>query len=221
MKIVKYIKNSLIDFPRHISCVAFTFGCNYRCWYCHNFGLLNEKADLTDEFFEFLESRKGWLDGVVICGGEPTIQPDIVDVVRKIKAMGFDVKLDTNGSKPDVLAKLFESKLIDYVAMDIKAPKDKLNAMIGVQADFDKLLNSVNIIKNSGVECEFRTTVTPELTADDIIELAKLVGDDIPYYLQPYRKPEMMLNAPEPLSYETLKNYEKLAKTYANLVKMR
>lgn len=221
MKIVKYIKNSLIDFPRHIACVAFTFGCNYKCWYCHNTSLLNEKTDLSDEFFEFLKSRKGWLDGVVVCGGEPTIQPDLIDFIRKIKSMGYDVKLDTNGSNPNVIEKLLDEHLVDYVALDIKAPPEKLDTMAGVKVDYNKILCSIELLKESNIACEFRTTVTPELTGDDIEYLAKLVGNDYAYFLQPYRKPAFLINAPEPLPIETLQNYEKLAKKYANCAKLR
>ena len=120
----------MIDFPRRIACVAFTYGCNWACWYCHNADLLHEKADLTDEFFSFLENRRGWLDGVVICGGEPTIHHDLPATIRKIKEMGFDVKLDTNGTNPEMLERLIADKLIDYVAMDIKAPFEKLASVV-------------------------------------------------------------------------------------------
>ena len=157
MKIVKYIKNSLIDFPRHIACVAFTFGCNWACWYCQNYGLLNEKQDLTEEFFEFLVSRKGWIDGVVICGGEPTIHPDLVEFARRIKELGFDVKLDTNGSNPEMLKNLLDNKLIDYVAMDVKAPGEKFNQMVGVNGKFEKIVESVNLLKNSDIEFAMET----------------------------------------------------------------
>ena len=221
MKIVKYIKNSLIDFPRHIACVAFTFGCNYKCWYCQNYGLLNEKTDLSDEFFEFLASRKGWIEGVVICGGEPTIHADLPDVIKKIKDMGFDIKLDTNGSNPLMIKSLIENKLIDYVAMDLKAPRSKFATMVGPNSNFDNIIESVNILKNSSIEFEFRTTVTPELDEADIIELAQLVGNGVNYYLQPYRKPTFLLNAPNPHPIEMLQKFEKVASKYANRIKLR
>ncbi len=221
MRIVKYIKNSLLDFPAHIATIAFTPGCNFRCWYCYNESLLNQKIDLTQEFLEYLDSRKGWIDGVVICGGEPTLQSDLVDFIQIVKTKGFDVKLDTNGSNPEVLSSLIEKNLLDYIAMDVKAPFEKLNAMVGVEVDTSRLLQSMEIIKKSGVNHEFRTTVTPELTENDIISLAKLVGNDSRYYLQPYQKPALSINFPDPLKIEVLERYEEIAKNYAQNVKLR
>ncbi len=221
MKIVKYIKNSLIDFPRHIACVVFTLGCNWSCWYCQNLGLLNEQHDLTSEVFSYLDSRRGWIDGVVVCGGEPTIHPDLVEFIEKIKSMGFDVKLDTNGSNPQILRELLDKKLLDYVAMDLKAPKEKFTPMVGVNGDFSKIEESVALLKSSCVDFEFRTTVTPELNEADIIALAKLVGQGVDYILQPYRKPAFLINAPEPHPIETLQKFEKVALNYANKTKLR
>ena len=221
MRIVKYIKNSLLDFPAHIATIAFTPGCNFHCWYCYNESLINQKTDVTQEFLNYLDSRKGWIDGVVLCGGEPTLQSDIVNFIDTIKTKGFDVKLDTNGTSPEVLSSLIEKKLLDYIAMDVKAPFEKLNAMVGVEVDTKKLSRSMEIIKTSGVKHEFRTTVTPDLTVDDIIVLASLVGNESTYFLQPYQKPVLSRNYPEPLKIETLQKYEQIAKNYAQNVKLR
>ena len=214
MKIIKYIKNSMIDFPRRIACVAFTYGCNWACWYCHNADLLHEKADLTDEFFSFLENRRGWLDGVVICGGEPTIHSDLPATIRKIKEMGFDVKLDTNGTNPEMLERLIADKLIDYVAMDIKAPFEKLARVVKSTNQLTEVQKSINILLQNRVEYEFRTTVTPDLTETDIIKMAQSISGAEKYILQAYNKPAFLSNAPEPHKIETLHHFVEVAKKY-------
>ena len=214
MKIIKFIKNSMIDFPRHIACVAFTYGCNWNCWYCHNADLLHEQVDLTDEFFTFLENRRGWLDGVVICGGEPTIHGDLPITIRKIKEMGFDVKLDTNGTNPEMLENLIVDKLIDYVAMDIKAPPEKLSSIVKSNNNIDKVQKSINILLQNRVEYEFRTTVTPDLTETDIVKMAQSISGAEKYILQVYNKPAFLENAPEPHKIETIQHFVEIAKKY-------
>lgn len=221
MKIVKYIKNSLIDFPRHIACVAFTFGCNWRCWYCQNAQLLENSTDLSLEFFSFLEARKGWIDGVVVCGGEPTIHEDLPQFIRKIKEMGFDVKLDTNGTNPKMLEYLITNNLVDYVAMDVKTSIEKLDDMAGVSVAREKVEESKRILLDSKIEYEFRTTVTPDLTEFDIEEMAKGIAGAKKYILQPYLKPHFLPDAPEPLSIEILQKYVEIAKKYINNANLR
>ena len=221
MKIVNVIKNSMIDFPRRIACVAFTFGCNWNCWYCQNATLLDRSEDLTPALFGFLEKRKGLIDGVVICGGEPTIHPDLPDFIRKIKGMGFDVKLDTNGTNREMLASLIENKLVEYVAMDIKAPPEKLAEIVKSQNRLDSVEKSIDVLLSGGVEYEFRTTVTPDLTAEDIREMAKRIAGAEKYILQPYRKPDFLSSAPEPLKYETLKEYLRVAREYVSVAQLR
>ena len=206
MKLEKYIPTSLIDYPGHISCVVFTIGCNWNCWYCQNRPLLNQtKATLSqDEFFEFLQSRKNWLDGVVVCGGEPTLQPNLAEFIAKIKAMGFDVKLDTNGSNPELLQELIDYYLIDYVAMDIKAPLSKYDSICCVKVDTDSIEQSINILKNSNIDYEFRTTVSPDLSLSDILEIAETVKGAKNYYLQQYIPPNPSLPKSHPIDF--LKN---------------
>ncbi len=211
MKISKFIKNSMIDFPRRIACVAFTNGCNWKCWYCQNSQLLQETEDKTDELFEFLSQRKGWIDGVVICGGEPTIHNDLPQIIRKIKEMGFDVKLDTNGTNSTMLKELVEQKLIDYVAMDIKASFSKLSEITLNNTKFDEVEKSINFLLENKVEYEFRTTVTPDLTEQDILQIAKKIKGAKTYILQPYRQPDFLKNAPKPLKIETIKHYVDVA----------
>ena len=146
-------KTSLLDYPDKISAIVFTQGCNFRCGYCHNPNLLkpNQQEDIysVDVFFDFLKKRVGKLDGVVITGGEPTLQKDLIPFVEHIKSLGFLVKLDTNGSNPQVLEELLNNKLIDYVAMDIKAPLEKYSQVVGVDIDIEKVQKSINLLFNS------------------------------------------------------------------------
>lgn len=203
MKITKIIKNSMIDYPGHLACVVFTNGCNWNCWYCQNKGIQDLTKDLTEEFFDFLSQRKGWLDGVVICGGEPTIHPELIDFCRRIKALGFDIKLDTNGTNPNLLEALISQQLIDYVAMDIKAPLKKLPSIIQCQNSIDSITKSISLLMQNKVKFEFRTTVTPDLNLYDIFKIVNSIKG-ANYFLQPYRKPDHLLSAPEPLSLEIL-----------------
>jgi pyruvate formate lyase activating enzyme len=151
MNIGGYIKSSLIDFPGTISCVVFTQGCNFHCPYCHNPDLVpmnRGKNELisSDSVFSFLERRKGLLDGVVVSGGEPTLQKGLVDFLRRVKAMGFRVKLDTNGSRPQVLRVLFAENLVDYVAMDIKTSPDRYAPDLWDRVSPEILKESISLI---------------------------------------------------------------------------
>lgn len=204
MKIVKYIKNSLIDFPAKIATVLFTNGCNWDCWYCQNKKILTDTIDLTDEFFEYLSSRKGWIDGVVICGGEPTIHSDLPQLCKKIKDLGFAVKLDTNGTNPQLIQNLIEQNLIDYVAMDVKAPISKLPAMVNSSNKIDEVVKTIRLLINSDIDYEFRTTVSPDLTINDICEITETIRGAKRYYLQQYHKPYTNSCEAEPHKIETL-----------------
>lgn len=181
-------KTSLLDFPDKISAIVFTQGCNFRCGYCHNPELIvlrNEPSYTVDGFFEFLETRKGKLDGVVITGGEPCLQKDLIEFIRRIKDMGFLVKLDTNGSFPDVLEQALP--YIDYVAMDIKAPLDKYFDIVRVKINPDKIRGSISLIMNSGVDYEYRTTVVKsQLNYDDFRQIGELIKGAKKYYLQKF-----------------------------------
>lgn len=193
-------KFTLIDYPGNLAAVVFTVGCNFRCHYCHNpllvlpdevlkfAGNENEEGVAESVFFDFLKSRTGKLDGVVITGGEPTLQFDLEDFVNKIKNMGFRVKLDTNGTNPEMLAALIKKNLIDYVAMDIKSSFEKYSLVVGVDANLDNLKKSVIIIMNSGLPYEFRTTVVPGLVdVTDIEKMGKLIKGAEKWYLQVFR----------------------------------
>jgi len=190
-------KTTLIDYPGKIACVVFLAGCNFRCPWCYSSELvlplkIVEQPRLPEKyFFDFLRERKGLLEGVVICGGEPTINKDLPQFIEKIKNFGFLVKLDTNGSNPEMLKKIVRANLVDYVAMDIKIAEDSpvyQNLMIeGVTIDHIK--ESVDFLKNGSLDFEFRTTVVNTIhTKGDFIKIAKWIGgDNIKYYLQNFR----------------------------------
>lgn len=179
MKIAALRKFTLSDYPGKIAAIIFTQGCNFRCPYCHNPSLLDIAAPspLTeDEIFSFLEKRKGKLDGIVISGGEPTLQPDLLPFMKKLKGMGFSVKLDTNGSNPELLKKALEQNLIDYIAFDNKAPLAKYQQIVRSDVDPAFIKESMEMVKNSAVAYEFRTTVVKsQLSPQDLIECAKQI----------------------------------------------
>ncbi len=193
MRIGGFQKLTLIDYPGKIATTVFTVGCSFRCPFCHNPELVIKakfppKNDMEEDFFAHLEKRKGKLEGVCITGGEPTIQPDIIDFIRKIKEMGYKVKLDSNGTKPDVLKQVFKEKLVDFVAMDIKHAPKKYALATGLKPDMKKIKASVKMIMSSGVPYEFRTTAVPGIhSEEDFREIAKWIKGARTYYLQEFR----------------------------------
>lgn len=189
MKIGGLQKCSLIDFPGKICAIVFTIGCNFRCPYCHNPELVDETSEeiSEDEIFTFLESRKNLLDAVTITGGEPTVHDDLIPFIKKIKAMGFQVKLDTNGTNPSVIEAVQEQQLIDYIAMDIKAPVSMYEKTVGRPVNKDAIHKSIALIMSGTVPYEFRTTVVKTLLSPEDI---RAIGADIRgashYYLQKF-----------------------------------
>lgn len=193
-------RTSLLDFPDKISAIVFTQGCNFNCGYCHNPDLLNSKKDIysTDVFFEFLDKRKGKLDGVVITGGEATLQPDLIPFIKEVKARGFLVKLDTNGYRPDVLEKALS--FVDYVAMDIKAPLEKYSEITKTEIDVQKIKKSIELLQTSNITYEFRTTVMKsQLNYEDFKKIGDLIKGTENYFLQKFE-------AKTTINDETLKN---------------
>ena len=190
MKINGFQKLTLLDFPEKMACIVFTAGCNFRCPFCHNASLVthinNDELYTEQEILSFLEKRRGLLDGVCISGGEPLLQPDIEDFIKKIKAMGYAVKLDTNGSFPEKLIHLAESGLIDYVAMDIKNCKEKDALTAGNEAlNIGDIEKSVDFLLRGTVDYEFRTTVEDSLhTVEDIEKIADWIKGAKRYFLQ-------------------------------------
>jgi pyruvate formate lyase activating enzyme len=194
MRIGGYQKMTLIDFPGKIAATVFTVGCSFRCPFCHNPELvlgsgMGTQGNQEEEFFAFLQKRKGKIEGVCITGGEPTIQKDIVKFIQKVKELGFAVKLDTNGTRPDVLKKLLDLRLLDFVAMDIKNQLKNYDKTTGVKGDKKRIKLSVDLIMNSRVPYEFRTTVVPGIHEEkDFLEIAKWIKGANAYYLQEYRE---------------------------------
>lgn len=160
-----FAKTSLVDFPPYTSSTIFLAGCNFRCRYCHNPDLVLNYNSIKnieeEEVLNYIEGKKQWIDGVCISGGEPTLYPELIDFASRLKEKGFLVKIDTNGTNPDMLKEMIEKKLVDRIAMDIKANLDKYDEVAGVNVDKDKIQKSIELIKNSGIEYEFRTTVIP------------------------------------------------------------
>lgn len=180
MKLGGMVKFTLIDFPGTPSAIVFTQGCNFRCRYCHNPELvyphLFTEPYTEEEFFAFLKRRQGTLEGVVVSGGEPTLHDDLPRFLADIKVLGYKTKLDTNGSRPEMLEKLLTQKLVDFVAMDLKAPFEKYSLITGVDTNAAVIKKSMNLLQKSGVAYEFRTTYDKEVLNDaDISILTNMV----------------------------------------------
>jgi pyruvate formate lyase activating enzyme len=184
VKIAALYKLSLVDYPGKISSVIFTQGCNFRCGYCHNPHLVLPSLFTPpldeNEIFNFLGSRIGKVQGVVITGGEPTIHTGLIPFIQKIKALGYLVKLDTNGALPDALEKVTDANILDFIAMDIKAPLEKYKEVCGVEADSQNIKRSIEIIKASGIPYQFRTTLINGIhTPEDVEYVRSLAGEDV------------------------------------------
>ncbi|MBQ6893568.1 MAG: anaerobic ribonucleoside-triphosphate reductase activating protein [Clostridia bacterium] len=192
MHIEAYQKLTLLDYPGRTAATVFTHGCNFRCPFCHNAGLVVRPSESTipeSEIFEYLEKRKKLLDGVCITGGEPLLQKDIEDFICRVRGIGYKIKLDTNGSFPEKLEELIKKGIIDYVAMDIKNCREKYALTAGIPQDIvSKIEKSVNILMTSGIDYEFRTTVCGNLhTADDMRAIGEWLNGAKAYYLQPFK----------------------------------
>jgi pyruvate formate lyase activating enzyme len=191
MLIGGFQKFSLIDYPGKICAIIFTQGCNFRCPYCYNVELVDPQKFgppiPETEIFSFLEKRIGQLDAVEITGGEPTLQKDLLAFLEKIKEMGFLIKLDTNGSSPDVIREALKKKIVDYLAMDVKAPLEKYRMVTASKIDLTKIKESIQLIMESGLDYEFRTTIVESLlTNEDIIKIASLISGAKLYVLQKF-----------------------------------
>jgi pyruvate formate lyase activating enzyme len=189
MKIGGLLKFSLIDYPGKISAVIFTQGCNFRCPYCHNPELVvpEKFGPSIDEgaILNFLAKRVRQLQGVVVTGGEPTLHNDLIDFLKKIKRMGYPIKLDTNGSNPDVLAKIIDLQLVDYIAMDLKAPLEKYSQLTALKDCAEHVQQSIKMILGSEIDHEFRTTLArPVVPEEDLPKMVSLIEGAQKYRLQ-------------------------------------
>lgn len=200
MRIVGLMKTTLLDYPDKVASTIFTGGCNFRCPYCHNGDLVLDFANMEpyseEEIFEHLNKRKNTLNGVCITGGEPTLQPDLPEFIKKVKDLGLLVKLDSNGTNPDMLRKLLDNKLLDYIAMDIKHCKERYNEVACMKNyNIKPIEESVSLLMNSDIDYEFRTTVTRELhDINDFAKIGEWIAGAKAYYLQPYKESQQVIS---------------------------
>ena len=229
MKIGAVQKFSLIDYPGKICAIVFSQGCNFRCPYCHNPELalpdLYGAGVSEQDVFSFLERRRGKLDAVTITGGEPTVQPDLIPFIQKIKSLDYAVKLDTNGSYPDVLRELIGDRLIDYIAMDVKAPLAKYHTVTRTDLKTEAIYSSVQLIRESGIVHEFRTTVVKALLDQhDLMHIAVLIGKGEPYIIQKFVSNKLIdpsiLEWPEYTAEDYLA-MEKYLKAFSSVIRVR
>ena len=210
-KIAGIQKTTILDYPTKVAAIVFTQGCNFRCGYCHNPDLLeqNKNTDfLPENFISFLKTRQGKLDGVVITGGEPTLQSGLYDFIKQIKQLDFAVKLDTNGTNPKILKKLLSENLVDYIAMDIKAPIEKYSEITGINVNTNNIKTSIDLIIKSLTEYEFRTTVLKsQLSFEDFDKIGQTIKGANLYYLQKF-VPNKIYN--EKLNSDTTYNNDEL-----------
>ena len=214
-------KLTLLDYPEHVACTLFTVGCNLRCPFCHNLSLVVANLDKleqisTEDALAFLRKRSKVLEGVCITGGEPLLQAGIEEFIRQVKEMGYKVKLDTNGAYPDKLRQLVETKLVDYVAMDIKNSKEKYNKTCGCVVEMEEICKSIDYLKSGVVDYEFRTTVTGTFHSDKSIEEAAqwLVGAKRWYLQQFVDSGDLIDSTVKGVDAETLTHYQQIACKY-------
>jgi len=224
-----FIKNSFVDYPGKVAATVFTGGCNFSCPFCHNGELVKSPGKIksieTWEITDFLEKRKGLIDGLVITGGEPTLWPGLRDFIVKIKSMGFSVKLDSNGYEPLVLEKLLQEGIIDYIAMDIKNSPEKYAQTAGLKTlDISRIIKSIQLIKESGINYEFRTTVMKEFhSKEDLIKIGEWLKGSEKYVLQNYNPKEGQVEDKifTPFSKKELSEYKSLLSDYIQKVEIR
>ena len=224
-------KLTLIDYPGRLAATVFLCGCNFRCPFCYSSELvlpekIKKQPKISEkEFSKFLRERRGLLEGLCITGGEPTLNKDLPDFIKKIKKMGFLVKLDTNGSNPKMLKDLIKESLIDYVAMDIKGPKERYNEFVGGKNNIEKIQESINILRENKVDSEFRSTIVPVLhRKEDVLKMAKWIRGAKRYYLQNFR-PERTIDPKfekiKPYSQEFLLEIQKAIAPFFEICQVR
>jgi len=223
-------KTSLQDYTGKVSAIIFTSGCNFVCGFCHNPELVTcinkEKAIEEEKIFRFLQKRKKVLDAVVITGGEPTMHKDLPRFIKQIREIGYLIKIDTNGSNPYMLEKLIKSNLVDYVAMDIKAPEISYQKVTNASIDFSKIMRSIRIIMKSAKDYEFRSTILPILhIKEDLIAMAKMIHGSKRYYLQKF-EPAKKMNDIAFANYKSysdkeMKDLATLCRQYVDFCKFR
>ena len=227
MKICGLQKTTLLDFPGHVAATIFTGGCNFRCPFCHNSDLLGNDAEVAyteEEILKFLAKRRGVLEGVAITGGEPTLQTDLRAFILRVRELGYKIKLDTNGSRPDVLRALCDEGLVDYVAMDIKTCKERYPDVAGIPSlQIGGIMESVEYLKHGSIPYEFRTTVVRELhSAEDFEQIGSWLSGCSRYYLQNYVDSDnVLVPGFSACSREELLSFMEIVKPYVEHVELR
>lgn len=234
MEIKGFVDISLVDWDEKVSSTIFLANCNMRCPFCYNATLVLHPEKLRtipfEEIAEYLERNREWIDGVVITGGEPTIQSDLPNLCEKIKKLGFMVKIDTNGTNPTLIREIINRNLVDYIAMDIKAPleQDKYYTAVGISTPnlLKKILETINILQNSQIDYEFRTTVIPTIHNEkDIEEICQKIKNCKKYVLQNYKTDVETINPDfqnlKPFSQDELKTFLKTARKILPNTKLR
>ncbi|MBW2993373.1 anaerobic ribonucleoside-triphosphate reductase activating protein [Candidatus Woesearchaeota archaeon] len=216
-------KTSLIDYSPNSVSVVFTGGCNFRCPFCHNPDLVLRHEEIPriekQEIFRFVSEKKQWIDGVCITGGEPCMQKELPEFCSALKELGLLVKVDTNGTFPEVLKYLIENKLVDYIAMDIKSPLEDYDKAAGVKADKEKIKKSIELIRNSGLDYEFRTTIVPGLIGKkEIFRIAKMLNSSKRFCIQQFQGNVKLISEEfeklEPCKESELNEMADIAKPY-------
>lgn len=229
-RIVGFAKTSLLDWDGMVATTIYLQGCNLRCPFCHNPDLVSTTAEVDEMPWEmvegYLRENSDFLDGVVITGGEPTLNEDLPDMIRKIRKLGLKVKLDTNGTNPDVLEDLVRSKLLDFVAMDLKAPLDhQYSQLVGADVDLDAVKRSIHILMTSGIDHEFRTTVVPHyLNPGDVERMAAFIGGAKKYALQQFKNDRTLdkrLSQISPFTESEMLGMAETARKYVRKVVLR
>ncbi|HBI74169.1 MAG TPA: anaerobic ribonucleoside-triphosphate reductase activating protein [Lachnospiraceae bacterium] len=228
MQIHGFNKTTLLDYPQHLAATIFLGSCNMRCPFCHNSSLVLHPDSIpaipTEEVLSYLAKRRGILEGVCITGGEPTVNPDLPDLIKEIKALGLKVKLDTNGSNPSLLKALVEDKLIDYVAMDIKNSRENYGLSVGIKEyNTNKINDSITYLLTSPIAYEFRTTIVKEHhTSEDIRSIGQWISGAKAYYLQSYKDSgEILSPGLSSHTKDTLLSFVKLLTPYVEKVELR
>ncbi len=229
MKIKGIQKTSLVDFPGRLSSILFVSGCNFNCGYCYNIDLVCEKNNLetipADDIIKLLKERSSLVESVVITGGEPTLYKDLDSFIQQIKSIPLLIKLDTNGYNPDVIDNFLKRKLIDYIAIDIKTSSSKYESLTGVSIDFSRIKDTINLIRDSYIDYELRTTCVPYfVTMNDFKIIENEIGHVKKYYLQQYNNsltidPAFKKYKPYPVS--TLKEFREYIMNFADICEIR
>ena len=220
-------KLTLLDYPGRTACTVFLAGCDMRCPFCHNSELIsgNAPVELTDtDLLEFLKKRKGLLDGVAFTGGEPTLRRELPDLMKKIKDMGYGVKLDTNGNHPDMLKHILDNGLADYVAMDIKNSPERYAQTIGLDSfDMEPVYKSIELLLSSGIDFEFRTTVVDQLHDEEsFTKIGPMIEGAPRYFLQPFTdRDSVIFSGFTPPQKEKLEKYASIVSPFVGSVEIR